>query len=320
MMMAPNRFRLLIPCLLLAAAPALAQDAAPQDQAPAAAAAHEGDAATQAAPADHPTDYKDYAVKAYRIEVFGGSFSGGTYLDLPPIGNRTLITEGGDPLYAYNPDGSGLLVSGIRVDDEGSIVYPHIDNNFPDRAYFNAPRKEIKSGPVYGGRIGIYIADRFHLDLVGVYASGDAVTTMLYDPDGEAGTEYEPTRVTIEKDTGFKVYMGGLDAMYDAVPATFLGLTPHLGFGLGGIINRYTYLEDKTGLYLKGNFGLSRHIGRNVDLYARAEVSTFAFDVDELGYSNMVSYANFTLGLNWFLDVLPSDVRAKHEAALAEKR
>ncbi len=258
-------------------------------------------------------NYKDFSVKAYRLEFFVGNFSGGTYLDNQPISDRTVITKGGDPLYAYDPSGSGIMVSGVRVED-GSIIYPHRDNDKPNSAFFDAARKEIKPGTTFGGRIGIYIADEFHLDLVGVYSAGDAVTTMLYDQDGEDGDAFGEKRVTIEKDTGFKVIQGGIDLMYDAKPATMYGLTPHIGFGLGGILNRYTYLEDKTGLYLKGNLGFSGHLTKNLDLYARAEISTFAFDVDELGYSNMVSYSNFTIGLSWFHDVLPPAVRAKHEA------
>ncbi len=314
MKMTPNRLRLLALALILVAGGALAQDSAPTPPPSA------DDSGPEPSSQGAVLDYKDYAVKAYRLEIFGGSFSGGTYYDSQPIQDRTVITPGSDPLFAYNPDGSGLLVSGLWVDKNGSIVYPHLDDDFPNRLYYNAPRKEIKSGPVYGGRIGIYIADRFHLDLLGLYASGDAVTTMLYDQDGEAGDEYQPTRITIEKDTGFKVFMGGIDAMYDAVPATFFGLTPHIGFGLGALINRYTYLEDKTALYLKGNFGLSTRAGDNLDLFARAEVATFAFDVDELGYSNMVGYTNFTLGASWFIDVLPPAVRAKHDAALQRKK
>jgi len=307
-MLIPNRIRFCLPLLLLlAACPVRAQNApAPADTA-------------SAPPPPVLGKWSDYAVKAYRLEIFGGSYSGGTFLDSQPIADRTVIQDGKDPLFAYNPDGSGILApynSMLRIED-GIILYPHLDNNAPDNRYFNAPRKEIKSGSVFGARIGIYIADAFHLDLVGSYATGTAVTSMLYDADGEAGTKFDPVRVTIEEDDGFKVYMGGLDAMYDAVPATFMGLTPHLGFGLGGIINRYTYLADKTGLYLKGNFGLSTHLRRNLDLYARAEVTEFAFEVDELGYSNMIGYTNLTLGLNWFLDVLPAPVRAAHEAELA---
>jgi len=305
-MLIPNRIRFCLPLLLLAACPAWAQDAA----AP----------ADTTAPPLPPVlgDYGDYAVKAYRLEFFGGKYSGGTYLDSPPIKDRTVTQDGKDPLFAYNPDGSGILVDNLRVED-GIILYPPLDNNFPDRPNFNAPRKEIKSGQVFGARIGIYIADQFHLDIVGSYSSGTAVTTMLYDKDGEAGTKFLPSRVTVEEDDGFKVYMGGLDAMYDANSAKFLGLTPHLGFGLGGIINRYSYLADKTALYLKGNLALSAHLTKNLDLFARADVTEFAFEVDELGYANMVGYTNLTLGLNWFLDVLPAPVRAAHEADLASR-
>ncbi|MFH2053228.1 MAG: hypothetical protein ABIK96_12230 [bacterium] len=262
-----------------------------------------------------PTKYEDFSVKAYSLEFYGGSFSGGKYLENKLIGERTIITDGGAPIFAFNPDGSGipkpnsLTGEGYGVRDDGSLVY---DTNF-----YRAAHKEIKSGDAFGARIGVYIADHFHLDLLASYQSGKAVTTMLYDPDTFANTTEDAVRIEVDSDDGFKVYKGGLALMYDAEPATFFGIEPRIGFGLGGIINRYTYLEDKTGLYLEGNFGLVRSISRNLSLAVQADVSTFAFDVDELGYSNMVSYTNFTLGLNYFIDVLPPAVRAGHEAAKA---
>ena len=100
--------------------------------------------------------------------------------------------------------------------------------------------------------------------------------------------------------------------MYDAKPATFFGIMPRLGFGLGGIINRYSELADKTALYLEGNFGLelrdcsttsSRRPGRPDHLRLRGR---------ELGYTNMVNYTTFTVGLTWFIDVVPAEVRAAH--------
>jgi len=262
-----------------------------------------------------PTKYEDFSVKAYSLEFYGGSFSGGKYLENKLIGERTIITDGGAPIFAFNPDGSGipkpnsLTGEGYGVHDDGSLVY---DTNF-----YRAAHKEIKSGDAFGARIGVYIADHFHLDLLASYQSGKAVTTMLYDPDTFANTTEDAVRIEVDSDDGFKVYKGGLALMYDAEPATFFGIEPRIGFGLGGIINRYTYLEDKTGLYLEGNFGLVRSISRNLSLAVQADVSTFAFDVDELGYSNMVSYTNFTVGLNYFIDVLPPAVRAGHEAAKA---
>ena len=109
---------------------------------------------------------------------------------------------------------------------------------------------------------------------------------------------------------------GGLALMYDARPATFFGIMPRLGFGLGGIINRYTYLEDKTALYLEGNFGLSYELFDDFNLTGQVDLTSFAFQVDELGYSNMVNYATFSLGVSWFIDVVPAEVRAAHQAEL----
>lgn len=262
-----------------------------------------------------PTRYEDFTIKGYSLEFYGGYFSGGKYLENQLISERTIIQEGGAPIFAFNPDGSGipkpnsLSGEGYGVRDDGSLVY---DNN-----YYRAAHKEIKSGDAFGARIGVYIADHFHLDLLASYQSGKAVTTMLYDPDTFADTTKDAVRIEVDSDDGFKVYKGGLALMYDAEPATFFGIEPRIGFGLGGIINRYSYLEDKTGLYLEGNFGLVKQFSRKVSLTAQADVSTFAFEVDELGYSNMVSYSNFTLGLNYFIDVLPPAVRAGHEAAKA---
>ncbi|MBK7771270.1 MAG: hypothetical protein IPI48_12320 [bacterium] len=143
--------------------------------------------------------------------------------------------------------------------------------------------------------------------------SGRAVTSMLYNPNRDDARN-EWTRVEIDEDNGFRAYKGGVSLMYDARPATFLGATPQLGFGLGGVINRYSELEDKTALYLEGNFGLSFQPLDDLRIIARADLAIFAFEVDELGYSEMVSYKNFTVGAAWFIDTVPAEVRAKHLA------
>ena len=57
---------------------------------------------------------------------------------------------------------------------------------------------------------------------------------------------------------------------------------------------------------------------KDIELAALFDVATFAFEVDELGYSNMVSYKTFSLGVNWFIDVIPPAVRASHEATLKD--
>lgn len=148
--------------------------------------------------------------------------------------------------------------------------------------------------------------------------SGRAVTTMLYNPDRQNPAN-EWTRVEVDEDPGFRSFKGGFSLMYDARPAKVLGATPLIGFGLGGIINRYSELEDKTALYLEGNFGLSFQPMDDLKIIARADLAVFAYEVDELGYSNMVSYKNFTLGAAWFIDTVPAEVRAEHTASLTKK-
>ena len=242
--------------------------------------------------------YEDYTVKAYRLTFFGGNFSGATYLENQQLGDRTVLTPGAGDIIAYDGD---VLWESIAKYEDGTLIY-------------DAAHKEIESGPAFGGRVGIYISNDFHLDLLGTYATGNAVTTMLYRPDPEDLDNNE--RIVVDQDDGFKMVKGGLALMYDAKPAAFFGITPSLGFGLGGIINRYSYLEDKTALYLEGNLGISYDLMDNLSLSGRVDVTTFAYQVDELGYSNMVNYATFSLGLSWFVDVVPGDVRAAHLAEL----
>jgi len=245
------------------------------------------------------TKYEDYTVKSYSLSFFGGNFSGATYLDLPTLGDRTVLTEGAGDILAY--DGTVLAES-------------------RDMRHFTAAQKEIKSGTGFGGRLGIYISDNFHLDLAASYAQGDAVTSMLYSEDRDNLAESPWVRQELDRDEGFKVYKGGLALTYDAQPATVFGLTPQLGFGLGGVINRFSVLEDKTALYLEGNFGLNARVFHNFDIGGRVDVATFAFEVDELGYSNMVSYTTFSVGATWHIDVLPDDVRAAHQADQGKKK
>lgn len=248
-------------------------------------------------------EWKDYKVKGYSLSFYGGAFSGATYLDLLPLGPRTVLTPGAGDIIGY----------------DGTVLPESLQPADPTLRRYNAPRKEIESGTAFGGRIGIYVSDDFHLDLVGNYMSGRAVTSMLYNPDS-ANPLNEWTRIEVDEDPGFKVYKGGVSLMYDATPAKFLSMTPTLGFGLGGVINRFSELKDRTALYLEGNFGLSVSPLDRMKLVARADVSVFAFEVQELGYSNMVSYTNFTVGAAWFLDTVPLDVRAKHEAAAKKRR
>jgi hypothetical protein len=238
--------------------------------------------------------YDDYTVKGYTITAFGGQFSGAKYLENMDLNERTILTDGAGDIRAY--DGGILRVS-------------------QDPVHYTGAHKEIKTGPAAGIRIGIYISDDFHLDILGTYAKGEATTTMKYTEDPENFPD-KSERIEVDRDNGYQMFKGGLGLMYDATPAAFFGIVPRLGFGLGGIINRYSELSDVTGLYLEGNFALNYELFRNFQIGAQVDLTNFAYDVEELGYSNMVNYVTYSFGLTVFLDSLPPEVRASH---LAEK-
>lgn len=244
-------------------------------------------------PEEEVLHFSDYMVKGYSLTAYYGNFSGGTYLDNQALDERTVLTQGAGDILAY--DGSVLIQS-------------------QDPLHYDAARKEIESGPAFGARIGIFVNPDFHLDLIGTYATGKAVTTMLHKPDPEDSSLDQ--RIVVDEDDGYSLIKGGVHLAYDAHPATFWGITPRLGFGLGGLINSYTTLEDKTALYLEGNLGLVARISNDFSVVGQVDLTTFSYEVDELGYSNVVKYTTFSLGLSWFIDVIPDDVRAAHQAEL----
>ena len=270
-------------CLLGTGSLVLAQDSPPPPA---------ENAVTPAGEAEENLEWGDYTVKAFTLSIWAGSFSGATYLDNQPLGDRTILTDGAGDIIAY----------------DGGVLFESRDTR-----HYDAAIKEVKPGDAFGARIGIYIADDFHLDLLASYAAGDAVTSMLYTEDPDLAPD-DFVRVDVDVDPDFKVYKGGIALMYNAKPATMFGIVPRLGFGLGGIINRYSHLEDKTALYLEGNLGLTYEVFDGFELAAQADLTTFGFEVDELGYSQMVSYATYSLGVSWFIDRVPEQVRAAHYA------
>lgn len=236
--------------------------------------------------------YDDYTIKGYTITVFGGNFSGATYLENKELDGRTVLTPGAGDIMGYNGE-----------------VLP--ESRDPD--HFTGAQKEIESGPALGVRVGIYISDDFHLDIAGTFASGQSVTTMLFTEDPVNNPD-SSERIEVDRDDAYNLIKGGLALMYDATPAKFFGIVPRLGFGLGGIINSYSELPDVTGLYLEGNLGLNYELFKNFQIGGQVDLTNFAYDVPELGYSNMVNYVTYSLGLTVFLDSVPPEVRASHLA------
>jgi len=140
------------------------------------------------------------------------------------------------------------------------------------------------------------------------------IATLDGDPD------FEDRRVELDSDDGFQMFKGGVGFQFDGNNAKFFGIRPRIGFGIGGIINRYSELADVTALYLDGNFGLDYAITDQLSVSAGVDLTTFAFQVEELGYSNMVAFNTLSVGLTYFIDVLPEAVRAEHIAEMANKK
>jgi len=228
---------------------------------------------------------EDYMVKAYSISLWGGWFSGGTFLDLQPLEERTQLEEGANDIYKY----------------DGTIFTPQ-ELQFPTWNY-DAPQKQIEPGVMVGGKIGIYLTDKFHLDLVGSFGKSQAKTTFINsDPDNSNG----PYREERDRDEDITIFMGGGDLVYDATTVRFLGFSPFVGFGIGGIINRFSVLEDKTALYFQLLGGLNFNLTHNFLFRAEFDATTFSFSREELHYGKQVTYTSIRLGLTWLIDVVPS--------------
>jgi len=236
--------------------------------------------------------YSDYTVKGYKLKIFGGWFSGGTYLELPPIdGDRTFVEEGSDRVMGY--DGDWLA----------------IDSN-----QYDAPIKRIESGPTYGATLGIYLADNFHIDLTATYSEGRATTTMRNKIDPDLTFREKPFDDERDNDDEFSVLMGGVGLTYEANDFYIFGMRPFVGFGIGGVINSFRVLDASSGLYFQGLAGLSIDLTRNFAFVGQYQLTTFSFSRDELEYSKQVTYSQAFIGFTLFIDVLPPEIRAAHEA------
>ncbi len=219
-----------------------------------------------------------YSIKQISLSVFGGWFSGATYLELPPLEARTELAEGSNDIYMF----------------DGSI--------FQLPTYYDAPQKKIDAGTAFGGRIGFYLSDEFHLDLITTITRTKAVTSFQNNNPRDPKA---PFREVMDTDDGFTVYQGGGALMYDVTTADLLGLHPYFGLGLGGIINHFSHIADKTALYFELITGLSYNLKDDLQLRAQFNATTLSFEREELRYAKQVTYAQASLGITWLINTTP---------------
>ncbi|MHB8080070.1 MAG: hypothetical protein ACYDIE_12540 [Candidatus Krumholzibacteriia bacterium] len=244
-----------------------------------------GARAQTAPPAASATEVPEaiYRLKKVSLSLYAGTFSGGTFFELPAPGDRTQVDEGSDVVYRYD----GLPFTTL------------------DRRYYFAPRKRIESSTQLGGSIGFYLSDQFHLDLQLAMAASKATTSFLYvDPHA---TVPDTVRVQVDEDPGFKALMGGAGLAVDATSLSFAGITPYAGCSFGGILNRFTQLEDKTALYFQVQLGLYHDFGSKFRLSTQFAATTFSFAREELTYGQRVTYTNLSVGVAYLVDMVPGD-------------
>ncbi len=238
--------------------------------------------------------WDSYKVKANTVEVFGGLFGGDDYLNLPLMDDQTFVEEGTQRVMSF--DGSFWEL------DE-------LDYNI-----YDAPIKEIEDGVTGGIRVGTYLSETFHLDLVFSYTRTEAFLSMINQHD-----EDNPVREEIDRDDNVQIMRGALEMMYDINAVDVFGIKPYLGFGFGGVITSFSNLEDVGGLFLIGSAGLRRQFSDNVSAFTQFDLTTYSMSREELHYDKTVSYIDISVGVSFFVDIVPPDVRTRHEAELAEE-
>lgn len=260
-------------------------------------------AVAQEPPADDPLDdegvvaetWDSYLVKAYSIQVFGGLFGGDRYLDLPVMGEQTEVQEGTERVMSY--DGTWW------------------ERDELDYTRYDGPVKTLEDGLTAGVRLGSYLADSFHMDLTLSYTRTEAFLTMVDKTDRDNLITEE-----IDRDDNVQILRGSLKMMYDLDNVDLLGVSPYLGFGFGGIITRFSNLEDRGGLFLVGTAGLHGQVSSSLSAFLQFDVTAFAMDRDELHYNTTVAFTDITAGFSLFVDVVPGDVRSRHNADQADRR
>ena len=221
------------------------------------------------------------AIKRISLSAFGGYYSGNTFLEFLEMDPRAQLEAETNIVYLF--DGTTLNI-GEELTPNG----------------IGAPKKEIESGQTYGFRVGFFLSESFHFDLVGSISKARAALTVLqYEDNLPAG------RIEVDADEDFTSYMGGFSMTYDAHQLKILGLSPYFGFGLGGIINRFEVLEDKTALYFQFISGLSLALNNTITVDAGLRATTYSFETEELEYSKQVTDLTAVAGLTFLFDVAP---------------
>jgi len=280
-------------CLLLCATWAAAQDPAEPTAEP---------AETEAAAPE--LTYDDYFVKGYTISVFGGTFKGDQYLDLPVKDPRSYVTPDSRRIMSYS---TGEFFT------EGELNYDQYDGAV----------KELEDGNSFGFKLGTHITDQFHVDIDFTYSTTQAVLRMtnkgwVRGPEGEFQNLPSDEWVVeeIDRDPDVKVYRAGLTLNYDFLQYRLFGIYPALGFGFGGVITRFSVLDDTGGLYFTGKAGLHRPLAGGLSIFAEYDATVFAMSRDELDYTTMVTFQDLRIGLGWFIDVVPPEVRERRAREL----
>ncbi len=228
----------LVPTLLLVlgGAAASAQDA--PGPAPTAADSAEVEAAEDA------LDYADYTVKAYSLSVFRGNFSGATYLDLHERAPKTEVSIGvGDNLGAGRRAGLRRPLPGRGPGHRATASCSTTRcRRRSSRVRPTAPASASTS-PTISTWTSSAPTPRARPSHVHALRRGDPARRRTWSRTPATWWTRTPASPCTS---------GGLALNYDARPATFLGLVPRIGFGIGGIINRFTVLEDNTSLVPRG--------------------------------------------------------------------
>ena len=243
-------------------------------------------ATAQEAPPPAEEDVPTSAIKRIAISFDGGLYSGSEYFSLPALNERAQLEEGTNVVTLFNNEELNL---GDELPIDG----------------FTAPRKEIGSGQAFTARVGFYLNDSFHIDLLASLAIAEAKFSALQYVDGEPTLRVGGTEEDGWIDSGFKAYQGGVQLGYDAFNLQRFGLVPSFGMGFGGIINRFTVLEDKTALYFQLYGELSRSLGDNFLITGRYTATTYSLHTEEVEYSKQVTTNNMTLGFTWIFDANP---------------